>query len=184
MRTSEDMARKRALIRREVAHDYTVEILGRRYPVVDMVRAAQIVESIRDQNGYGASQMGSQFPIRDAGLIIGYVSYNGRVWAGQPQDSGTGRVHLVYDPSEKAHRDAYKVPSGVTPSRVVRNNPDLTQRQRDKVVSKAISATEKECRRRGIKAWSKAGTDYTAQAQESFNRAYDYYESTIWETRR
>ena len=62
--------------------------------------------------------------------------------------------------------------------------PDLTQRQRNKAVSRAIDATEKECRRRRIKCWNRAGTDYTAQAQEIFNRAYDYYESMVWDSRR
>lgn len=62
--------------------------------------------------------------------------------------------------------------------------PILSHRRRALVVSKAITATERECKRRRIKCWNKAGTNYTAQAQEIFNRAYDYYEWQATEGRR
>jgi hypothetical protein len=156
------VAKKKAMIGRmksaavlphESCHkQYTVEILGRRFPVTDMVQASSRVDSIRDQTGMGASEMGAQFPIRDGASIIGYVSYNGRVWAGHPKDSGTDRVHLVYDPDEKAHRDAYAVPESVTTARVVRNNPggrcDLHEERSDCVRDPS------SCR------W--AGCDYTS----------------------
>jgi hypothetical protein len=125
------MARKRALIRRPESvsrplPDYMVDILGRRYPVTDMVQASVRVEAFRDQTGMRASQMGSRFLIFDkTNAVIGYVTYNGRVWAGKPEDALSNQVHLVYDPSEPAHRAAYSAPTAITPSRVIRNNPDL-----------------------------------------------------------
>lgn len=76
-------------------HEYLLEILGRRIPVDDMEQASKIVERIRDAGGYGVSQMGAEFPILEDGIPVGYVSYNGRVWKGQPGASG---ADLTYDP--------------------------------------------------------------------------------------
>jgi len=55
----------------------------------------------------------------------------------------------------------------------------LTQRNRNRIVTMAERATEKECRRRRLPCWRQSGDGYTAKAQEIFNRAYDYYEAEI-----
>jgi hypothetical protein len=99
--------------------DYTVEILGRRYSAVDMVDASRKVEAIIAQTGMGASEIGAEFPIRANGVVVAYVSYNGRVWMGPP-GSFDEKAIPVYEPS--AHRSD-TTPSRITPSRVVRNNP-------------------------------------------------------------
>lgn len=77
---------------------YTVEILGRRILVKDMVEASDVVSAIIDRSGMGASEIGAQFLVRDdVDEVIGYVSYNGRVWKGPPSDSK--RDALAFDPS-------------------------------------------------------------------------------------
>lgn len=98
-----------------LSNDFTVEILGRRYAVTDMQRASQIVSTIRDQHNLGASQMGGQFPIRAGDVIVGYVSYNGKVWQGHPDNWEHNKC--VLDPYAED-----RVPQ-VSPARVVRNNP-------------------------------------------------------------
>jgi hypothetical protein len=78
------------------APEYLVEILGRRFPVKNMEHASLLVSAVRDRSGAGASEMGAEFPIYEDGAVIGYVSYNGRVWKGRPGDFGN--AELVYDP--------------------------------------------------------------------------------------
>ncbi len=85
------MAKKRSLVR---APQYTVEILGRRYPVRDMIQASNFIGRFSGQ--YGASEIGSQFPVRDGKDVIGYVSYNGKVWKGDP--AHWEQAELMYDP--------------------------------------------------------------------------------------
>ena len=89
------MPRKRsaALIQKP---EYLVEILGRRFPVAGMLEASRFVSEVRDRSGAGASEMGGQFPIYENGTIIGYVSYNGKVWRGHPDD--WKNAELMYDP--------------------------------------------------------------------------------------
>jgi hypothetical protein len=78
------------------AAQYLVEILGRRFPVADMMHASELVSAVRDRSGYGASEMGAEFPVLENGRVVGYVSYNGKVWRGQP--GAWPNVELVYDP--------------------------------------------------------------------------------------
>ena len=75
---------------------YTLEILGRHIRVANAEEASKVVSAIRDESGAGASEMGSSFPVRENGVLIGYVSYNGKVWKGDPADSEN--AELVYDP--------------------------------------------------------------------------------------
>jgi hypothetical protein len=86
--------RKRGLV---LAPEYLVEIMGRRYPVQGMVEASRLVEAVRDRSGAGASEMGAEFPVYEGGRMIGYVSYNGRVWKGLP--GAWPDVELMYDPA-------------------------------------------------------------------------------------
>lgn len=99
--------------------DYTVEILGRRYAAIDMVDASRKVEAIIAESGMGYSEIGAEFPIRADGIVVAYVSYNGRVWMGPPGSFDEKSIP-VYDPS--AHQGE-ATPTRITPSRVVRNNP-------------------------------------------------------------
>lgn len=99
------MAKKRALAGRRGAGlpaagpEYTVEILGRRIPVSDMRDASEKVDAIISRSGMGASEIGAEFPVRDKGFVIGYVSYNAKVWKGQP--GSFPEAELMYDPYVK-----------------------------------------------------------------------------------
>lgn len=75
---------------------YTVEVLGRSFPVSDMLDASKKVSYLRDTTGMGASEMGGQFPVRESDVVIGYVSYNGKVWKGSPESRE--KAQLMYDP--------------------------------------------------------------------------------------
>lgn len=77
---------------------YTVEILGRLLPVRDMVHASNLVDQVIAMAQAGASEIGAQFQIRENGIVIGWVSYNGRVWKGDPR---IAKGILAYDPSKK-----------------------------------------------------------------------------------
>jgi hypothetical protein len=90
------MARARKRITAAGAPVYTMEILGRKIRVANAEEASLVVSEIRDRSGSGASEMGSVFPIRENGLLIGYVSYNGKVWKGDPGD--WKNAELIYDP--------------------------------------------------------------------------------------
>jgi hypothetical protein len=90
------MARARKMITEVEAPAYTMEILGRKIRVANAEEASRVVSEIRDRSGAGASEMGSMFPIREDGVLIGYVSYNGKVWKGDPED--WKNAELIYDP--------------------------------------------------------------------------------------
>lgn len=75
---------------------YLIEIMGRKFPVNDPQHASMLVSEIRDRSGAGASEIGAIFPIWENGIVIGYVSYNGKVWKGHP-DSWKD-AELIYDP--------------------------------------------------------------------------------------
>ena len=84
------------------AQEYTVEILRRLIRVSDAREASQIVSEIIRRTGAGGSDIGDTFPVREDGTIIGYVSYNGKVWMGSPEEGE--RAELVYDPfKDDAH---------------------------------------------------------------------------------
>jgi hypothetical protein len=90
------MARGRKMITAAGAPVYTMEILGQKVRVANAQEASLVVSDIRDRSGAGASEMGSMFPIREDGVLIGYVSYNGKVWKGDPGD--WKNAELIYDP--------------------------------------------------------------------------------------
>ncbi len=53
-------------------------------------------EKARDASGLGASRVPPALIVRGNGDLFGYVSYNGRVWAGSPNDWAPNRTPL-YD---------------------------------------------------------------------------------------
>jgi hypothetical protein len=77
--------------------NYTIEIMGRRYSADSLQDASAKVASIRDFShgirgslGYGASEMGSEFPVRDSsGKTVAIVSYNGKIWTPEPYPQRT-----------------------------------------------------------------------------------------------
>lgn len=62
----------------------------------------------------------------------------------------------------------------------------LSHDDRRDIVDLAEADTAKECKKRGIQCYRTLGnvTLYTDEAQEIFNRAYDYYEAEILRRRR
>lgn len=77
------------------APSYTLEIAGRLVRVTGPEEASRVVSEIRDRSGAGASEMGAQFTIREDGHVVGYVSYNGKVWKGDPDRDD---AELIYTP--------------------------------------------------------------------------------------
>jgi len=64
----------------------TMVIGRRRYPVASLADASAKFCAARDKAGTGASTTPTPMLYDDAGKLVGYVSYNGRVWAGHPRD--------------------------------------------------------------------------------------------------
>jgi hypothetical protein len=53
------------------------------YQVATFEQASQMFCIARDKNGEGASKNPSPKIVDENGSVIGHVSYNGRVWAGE-----------------------------------------------------------------------------------------------------
>ena len=81
----------RALSRRP---QYTIEIAGRRYPVDGVLQAAELISRFNSQ--YSAGEIGARFPIREDEKVIGFGSYNGKIWKGEPSE--WVQHELMYDP--------------------------------------------------------------------------------------
>lgn len=62
-----------------------LQIGRKRYQVGSFREASEMFCAARDASGFGASRIGSQLLVDERGQPIGYVAYNGRVFAGTPQ---------------------------------------------------------------------------------------------------
>ncbi len=72
-----------------------VHFAGNKYPVESLKDASEKWESVRDLTGIGASTMPTSPLVKDgAGKILGYIAYNGRIFAGE---SGTNTYEVLYD---------------------------------------------------------------------------------------
>jgi hypothetical protein len=73
----------------------TLLIGKRRYPVASIEDASRMFCAARDKSGFGASKITTPLIYRADGGLLGYISYNGRVWSGHPRDwkSGTKPLH-------------------------------------------------------------------------------------------
>lgn len=66
------------------ATELTIRIGRKAYAVPDLAAASRLVCAARDKSGVGGSRF--KTPLIFAGdKPVGYVSYNGRVWAGDPR---------------------------------------------------------------------------------------------------
>ena len=63
---------------------YLFELGGKQAPVVSLEAASRLWETIRDASGLGASHAPTPHILTAQGKHVGYVSYNGRIWAGWP----------------------------------------------------------------------------------------------------
>lgn len=68
--------------------------VGRKtYAIPDLAAASRLVCEARDRSGARSSRFTPPL-IFDGGRLVGHVSYNGRVWAGEPRDWKPGAVPL------------------------------------------------------------------------------------------
>lgn len=77
------------------AKPLSLKIGKRAYPIQSFAQASAMVDEVRKTSGVG----GSEFPrilVFEGSEAIGYVSYNGRVWKGDPMDT-TNSNELLYD---------------------------------------------------------------------------------------
>jgi hypothetical protein len=79
------------------ASQLTVAIFDRLYDVDSIEAASRIFAAARDRAGTGASNTPTPRILRD-GVPYGYISYNGRVWLGEPSDWSVDALP-VYDPT-------------------------------------------------------------------------------------
>lgn len=60
--------------------------IGRRaYAVESLAQASDLFCAARDKSGMGASKTPTPLLFNADGSVVGYVSYNGRVWPGHPR---------------------------------------------------------------------------------------------------
>lgn len=79
-----------------------LDVSGKRYPVASAQQASELFSAARDKSGLGASGIPTPRLYDGAGNQIGYVSYNGRVWEGDPMAPTVDMAKLVYDPRVEA----------------------------------------------------------------------------------
>jgi hypothetical protein len=75
---------------------YLFELRGKQTPVVSLEAASRLWETIRDASGLDASHAPTPHILNAQGKHLGYVSYNGRIWAGWPCEWKAGDQPL-YD---------------------------------------------------------------------------------------
>ena len=64
----------------------TLAIGKRRYAVATLEDASRMFCAARDKSGFGNSKINNPLIYRPDGTLLGYVSYNGRVWPGHPRE--------------------------------------------------------------------------------------------------
>jgi hypothetical protein len=70
----------------EVTTILFLQIGRKRYEVADLEQASRMFCAARDKSGLGMSRISEPLITDEHGTVVAYVSYNGRVWAGAPQD--------------------------------------------------------------------------------------------------
>lgn len=74
-------------------------IKGRRFVAPSFAVLSRIYCHLRDNSGEGGSTFAPAIIRNDSGVAVAYISYNGRVWPGSPQEWSADRVCL-YSPYE------------------------------------------------------------------------------------
>lgn len=85
------------------AAPWAILIAGRVWPVLSLADASAIYRAARDAYGEGVSAMPRADVLR-FGIHHGYISYNGRIWAGRQEDWAPND-RPVYDPLADASAD-------------------------------------------------------------------------------
>lgn len=73
-----------------------LQIGSRRYQVDSYRQASEMFCAVRDRMGEGASKTPSPHIVDESGAVIGYVAYNGRVFAGKSRE-WTSATPLLFD---------------------------------------------------------------------------------------
>jgi hypothetical protein len=86
---------KMAAAKNALTETLTLVVGKRRYSVASIEDASRMFCAARDKSGFGASKTATPLIYRADGGLIGYISYNGRVWSGHPRDwkPGTKPLH-------------------------------------------------------------------------------------------
>lgn len=71
-----------------------LEIGSKQFQISSLAEASRMFSAARDEFGEGASRTPSPLIVDEHGVVIGYISYNGRVWAGT---SYVPNAQLLYD---------------------------------------------------------------------------------------
>lgn len=79
----------------EVKASLTIRVGRKAYPIADYAEASRLFCAARDKAGTGGRDTPTPL-IFEGDRQVAYVSYNGRVWAGDPRDWQPGRKPL-YD---------------------------------------------------------------------------------------
>lgn len=80
----------------------TMQIGRRRYPVATLAEASRMFCAARDKSGVGGSKTPTPILFDANGAQVAYVSYNGRVWAGNPRDWQPGNKPIWEVPGFEA----------------------------------------------------------------------------------
>lgn len=79
-----------------VARTLTLASGQRRFPVASLEDAACKFCAVRDRIGEGGSKTPVPLLYDSTGALVGYISYNGRVWEGTPRE-WSGATRLLWD---------------------------------------------------------------------------------------
>lgn len=71
-----------------------MQIGRKRYQITSFQEASEKFSAARERFGKGASKTPTPLLINQRGDVIGYVSYNGRVWSGMPSEWQSGQKPL------------------------------------------------------------------------------------------
>ena len=71
-----------------------LQVGKRRYQISSFEEASTKVCIARDASPHGASRFKSPLLVNESGRVVGHISYNGRVWAGLPQDWKAGQCPI------------------------------------------------------------------------------------------
>lgn len=64
----------------------TVSFKKKSAKVANIADAARVYAAARDKSGQGQRSWPTGIIADDAGVTVGYISYNGNVWANEPRD--------------------------------------------------------------------------------------------------
>ena len=76
--------------------EYSVRFEGRDYPVGSLREASEKWVAFRDRTCAGASELPIAYVVDRTGKLIGYIAYNGRIFAGHPEQWRT-ETRILYD---------------------------------------------------------------------------------------